>query len=473
MSKIGARDGALAFLIAAALLGAIEFALSTAHAGTAAAHHGGAAPRVAAHSQSRTGAPRMAATGAHSSAASIRRSAGPKPGAAAARRSSDSSAGRSSAGPSRGHGPKTAGTVHARKSGAPAKHLRERENAPELRGRTAGPGYIRPRYRGGFTGWSGPLFWPRAYDDIFGYTFWPYDFDETFWAYAYADVYNSIVWPYGDSVGSIGVPGGPPRLTHSRAGTPAGQAHEIAQFCGDRTPGLTDWPIERIEQTVAPTQAQQSALLQLKTASANAVEVLHAACPIDAVATPLARLGAMAKRLDAMLRAVDLVRPALESFYDSMRDEQKARFNAIGYAGNAPQRETGTEREGERRSYKTDFCNSDHGAALSQQSARRIERAVHPTESQRSALDDLREASARAIETLRSACPKGIPATPLARLDILDKRLDAMARAVKTIRPAMQHFYDLLGAEQKAVFNAIGLRENAIGSGEATSGEER
>ena len=55
----------------------------------------------------------------------------------------------------------------------------------------------------------------------------------------------------------------------------------------------------------------------------------------------------------------------------------------------------------------------------------------------------------------------------------MDKRLDAMARAVKTIRPAMQHFYDLLGAEQKAVFNAIGLRENAIGSGEATSGEER
>src|SRR6266700_8253947 len=97
MSKIGARDGALAFLIAAALLGAIEFALSTAHAGTAAAHHGGAAPRVAAHSQSRTGAPRMAATGAHSSTASIRRSAGPKPGAAAARRSSDSLAGRARA----------------------------------------------------------------------------------------------------------------------------------------------------------------------------------------------------------------------------------------------------------------------------------------------------------------------------------------------------------------------------------------
>jgi hypothetical protein len=342
-----------------------------------------------------------------------------------------------------------------------------------LRGRNAGPAYVRPRYHGGFTGWSGPLFWPHANDDIFDYTFWPHEFDQTFWAYAYADVYNSIVWPYGDSVGSIGVSGGPPRLTRSRAGTPAGQSHEIAQLCGDRTPGLTDWPIERIEQTVAPTQAQQAALLELKNASAKAIEVLHAACPIDGVATPLARLDAMEKRLDAMLRAVDLVRPALESFYNSLRDEQKARFNAIGHASNAPQHEASPGRGGERRSRATDFCSSDHGAALSHQSVRRIERAVHATESQRGALDDLREASAGAIETLRSACPTGIPATPLARLDVLDKRLDAMAQAVKTIRPAMRHFYDLLGEEQKAVFNAIGLRENAIGSREATSGEKR
>src|SRR5439155_5109057 len=186
----------------------------------------------------------------------------------------------------------------------------------------------------------------------------------------------------------------------------------IAQFCGDRTPGLTDWPIERIEQTVAPTQAQQSALLQLKTASANAVEVLHAACPIDAVATPLARLDAMEKRLDAMLRAVDLVRPALESFYNSLRHDQKARFDAIGYASSAPLHEP-VRRGAERQSRATDFCSIDHAAALSHQSIRRIERAVHLTESQRGALDDLREASAKAIETLRSACPSGIPATPL------------------------------------------------------------
>jgi len=39
----------------------------------------------------------------------------------------------------------------------------------------SGPAHVRPRYHGGFIGWSGGLFWPYAYDDIFDYTFWPYD----------------------------------------------------------------------------------------------------------------------------------------------------------------------------------------------------------------------------------------------------------------------------------------------------------
>lgn len=467
MRKIGAREAALLLVAAAAWIGATHVAPAAAHFG-AGAHHGGSAARAAGNS-SRMGAPHgrlPPGTAARSSAAGRTASLSLSRPTSHAERLGEHSSARSF----RGRASTAAGAVHGHERATLAKHLDR--NAPDLRRHTAGPAYIRPRYHGGFTGWSGPLFWPHAYDDIFDYTFWPYDFDQTFWAYAYADVYNSIVWPYGDSVGSIGVSGGPPRLTRSRADTSAGLSREITQLCGDRTPGLTDWPIQRIEQTVVPTQAQQAALLELKTASARAIEVLHAACPIDAVATPLARLDAMEKRLDAMLQAVGIVRPALESFYGSLRDEQKARFNAIGYAGNAPQRKTSPEHPGERRS-ATHFCNSDHGAALSQQSIGRIEQAVHPTLSQRGALDDLRRASTEAIARLRSACPTFIPATPLARLDVLEKRLDAMAQAVKTIRPAMQHFYDSLDAEQRAVFDAIGWRENAVGSREATSGEAR
>lgn len=53
-------------------------------------------------------------------------------------------------------------------------------------------------------------------------------------------------------------------------------------------------------------------------------------CQPDDVVTPVARLAALANRLDTMLQAVKLVRPALENFYTTLSDEQKAQFEAIG-----------------------------------------------------------------------------------------------------------------------------------------------
>ena len=38
----------------------------------------------------------------------------------------------------------------------------------------------------------------------------------------------------------------------------------------------------------------------------------------------------MQQRLEAMLQAVKTVQPALENFYGSLSDEQKARFNQLG-----------------------------------------------------------------------------------------------------------------------------------------------
>ena len=38
----------------------------------------------------------------------------------------------------------------------------------------------------------------------------------------------------------------------------------------------------------------------------------------------------MQKRLDTMLQAIKIVEPALARFYNSLHDEQKARFNTLG-----------------------------------------------------------------------------------------------------------------------------------------------
>jgi hypothetical protein len=96
--------------------------------------------------------------------------------------------------------------------------------------------------------------------------------------------------------------------------------------CGGRTVGSL--PIGRIERAVRPDQIQRLALRELQDAMLEAADRLKSDCPIGAF-TPVMRLEAMEQRLDAMLRAVQKVQPALERFYDSLSNEQKARFNRL------------------------------------------------------------------------------------------------------------------------------------------------
>ena len=48
------------------------------------------------------------------------------------------------------------------------------------------------------------------------------------------------------------------------------------------------------------------------------------------VADAAVRLEVMEQRLTAVPRAVETVQPALAKFYNSLSDEQKARFNQLG-----------------------------------------------------------------------------------------------------------------------------------------------
>src|SRR6266511_4315396 len=105
---------------------------------------------------------------------------------------------------------------------------------------------------------------------------------------------------------------------------------DLAKFCDEKAPGITDdLPIEHIAQAVQPTPAQRAGLDELKNASAKAAEGLNVNCPTYQTLTPTGRVEAMEKRLDATLAAVKTVGPALAKFYNSLSDEQKARFNSL------------------------------------------------------------------------------------------------------------------------------------------------
>src|SRR5262249_17039935 len=166
-------------------------------------------------------------------------------------------------------------------------------------------------------------FWPYAYDDIYYGIYGPY---------AYGGPYGYR--PYGDPTryyagrsARRGVSSG--RYAARANGTEPG----AAEVCSDDAAQLTNWPIERISEVVQPTTA--NALDELRAASAKAVDMLKSGCPNDLPSIPTGRLAAMESRLQVMLAAVQTVRPALERFYQSLSDEQKARFNAIAPTNDA------------------------------------------------------------------------------------------------------------------------------------------
>ena len=104
-----------------------------------------------------------------------------------------------------------------------------------------------------------------------------------------------------------------------------------AKACGEAKPGLTNLPIEQIEEVVKPDDAQAAELDKLDDAVGNAISILQAACPVETPLTPPGRLEAMETRLKAMIEAANTVKPALDSFYASLSNEQKARFNRLGH----------------------------------------------------------------------------------------------------------------------------------------------
>jgi LTXXQ motif family protein len=121
------------------------------------------------------------------------------------------------------------------------------------------------------------------------------------------------------------------------AGGGEAQAGVVPRICSERNNAVAQLSIEDIEKNVHPTDAQRQNLEDLRNASVRAADAIKASCPSKTQLTVTARIEAVEGRLGAMLDAVKTVRGPLEKFYDSLSDEQRARFNRMG----PPSRRTG------------------------------------------------------------------------------------------------------------------------------------
>ncbi|HEX3496238.1 MAG TPA: Spy/CpxP family protein refolding chaperone [Methylocella sp.] len=259
------------------------------------------------------------------------------------------------------------------------------------------------------------------------------------------------------------------RLSAARSAARANpETDSIALTCGGLAPDIMNLPIDQIARAIRPTDAQAAMLNDLTAATTQADNILRSACPTEVPLTPLARLDAVAKRIQTMIQAVQLLRPPLTTLYNSLDDEQKDQFAAIGTQ--AKYRRARIAREESPASDLGGLCKQQT-SNFTQLPVQRIEELIKPTEQQNAAFDALKAASAKAAAELDASCPADIPESLTGRLDAVAKRLDALAEAVNTVKPALSDFYNSLTDEQKARFNVIGRAPPAATpQGETKSG---
>ncbi len=300
------------------------------------------------------------------------------------------------------------------------------------------PFFHRGWHRHGHLGWVGPLFWPYAYGDFFYYALWPdeYAYYDPFWYYGYDDVYEGIFSPYNYTEYVQG-PGAPERA--------AALTKSVEQSCTDEANEVTGWPIDQIQTALQPNKQQIALLDALGNAVVKASDVIRTHCPTKLAFTPTDRLAQMQDRLQGLVQAVNIVQPPLAKFYDSLSDEQKARFNDIGApGGKQPGKNPPPNPQAE--------C----GQNVMSFPADRIEQSLHLSDAQHAKLEALQAANAKAADLIKASCPSELPATPPDRLAGEGKHLQAMLQAVQTIRPPLGDFYNSLSDEQKARFNNLG-----------------
>ena len=102
----------------------------------------------------------------------------------------------------------------------------------------------------------------------------------------------------------------------------------FAKLCGPNN-AVPVIAVDPIVKAIQPDAKQRTALTALQDAATKADDAILASCPSQSPLTPPGRLDAVRARLQAMLSGIDTVRPALQDFYGSLSDEQKARFDAL------------------------------------------------------------------------------------------------------------------------------------------------
>ena len=197
---------------------------------------------------------------------------------------------------------------------------------------------------------------------------------------------------------------------------------------------------ERIKSEIRPTPGQMPSLQKLGGALSFASDYLTKACPTDIPQDPAGRLQLMEWQIEKVAESLDMVRQPLQDFEGSLNDAQRARFAPPSTAAAAVHPD------------RPDNMGADCAAAPTKvdSSIEQISLAIEPTDAQRDAMNNLKQAFRNAASELDSNCPVSSSPDPLARLEATEARLDATWRALVSIQVALNDLEKNLNDDQRA-----------------------
>jgi len=98
------------------------------------------------------------------------------------------------------------------------------------------------------------------------------------------------------------------------------------EMCADPA-AIDERPLRAIERAVRPTEQQRASLDALRLGSAGMTQLIMSSCPTYPLLGHMGRFAAASDRLDVMLFAVMTIAPAVQGFYGSLDDRQRAGFH--------------------------------------------------------------------------------------------------------------------------------------------------
>lgn len=99
---------------------------------------------------------------------------------------------------------------------------------------------------------------------------------------------------------------------------------------------------------------------------------------------------------------------------------------------------------------------SPASAGFAEWQMNRVEQLIKLTDAQRAKFDEYKAAATKAATDMRSSCPTNFPATMTDRIQVMEKRTEAMLQAIKSVRPTLEAFYATLTDEQKKRLDSMG-----------------